>query len=774
MDAANSGCDDDPRILIPTTLTLYLVAGIVSLSLASLMAAIAHRQPGSWVLRNVSLGIFILAGGLTAAGFGAVLPRWTMVICANMTMISAGVVMYSGFAAYCAQQKPKLDRFGWGVVALTALPFWYWGLIEPNGNYRSVVFSLAAAVIIVRIPILLVRSAPTGSPRWPVLILAVLYSVFSIWMALRGVYLLMEEQPAAPLRGANPTSWITVFWYIVMISLLTACIIWLELRRASANQSPRFFQIGQRQHRAVFDFFEFFQNQLQLLWATVLILVLGIGGLMGLYSANSYELEQARLTQAATLSNDAYVSHSKQVVSQIDTLLNSVRSYYLRTGSPVETERFINALPFDRTTIDNVYIANAQANLVVSHDPTALGLSLAERDYFLFQKATPGDQIFISQVEVGLVTGKYHFRVARRISNPDGSFAGVVLCTVNPEAFAHHYRQLGAGLQNSATLLGVVDRKLRARTPQPQIDRWQTPVESPLWDALAQSESGVYTNKSSVDDIARVYVYKKIDDLPLVMVTGFSASDLATSVHNRARWPLLGALIALGMVVGLAWLLTVEIRQRNEQDNFMSMLSHELKTPLSVLRIALEQDTLSDSTRAYAQQSVHDLDTLIYRCLQADRLESRHQGIERQPCSLRELLADLQTACAAPQNLHLSVADLPIFSCDIPLLSIALNNLIDNALKYAATGSLVQINASSQTYRHRSGILISVANTPGTVGLPDANQVFKKYYRSPRAHSKTGSGLGLYLVHNVARQLGGWVHYVPSAGQVCFELWLPT
>ncbi len=758
----------------PYTLTLYLIAGASSIGLALLMTVIAYLQPGSWLLRNCAIGIYILAGGLTVAGFGSVLPRWSMVIGTNMALISAGAVMYSGFVAFCAQQKPKTDRFGWGVVALTALPFWYWGLIEPNGNYRSAVFSLAAAAINVRIPFLLMRAIHTSLRRVPIIALAALYGVFSVWMTVRGVYSLVAEQAPVALRGANPTRWITVFWYIVMITLFTACIVWLELRRITVDQSSRFFQIGLKGRRAFFDFFEYFHNQLQLLWATVIILVLGIGGLIGLYYTKSYELEQTRLTQAVQLSNDAFANHSKLIFTQIDTVLNAVRGFHMRTRSAADTEQFINIQPFDREIIDNVYITDDQARLVISHDPAALGRSISDRDYYLFHQTTVGDQIFISPVDAGRVTGKQHFRVSRRINNPDGSFAGVILCTINPESFARYYRALGIKSQNSASLINVADHKLLARVPEPKDDRWQAPVVSPLWDALSRSDSGIYDNKSAVDDVSRIFVYKKIDGFPLVIVTGFSLSDLKTSLHERVRWPLLGSLIGLGILVVLAWFLTVEIGHRNEQDKFMSMLSHELKTPLSVMRIALEQDVLSDSTRAYAQQSVHDIDALIHRCLQADRLQYRNQANERLPCCLPNLLEDLQAGCAAPQTLHISVADLPIFKCDIQLLSIALGNLIDNAQKYATAGSMVQISAKVHGNWHRSGILISVANTPGSVGMPDASQVFKKYYRSPRAHRKTGSGLGLYLVDKVARQLGGWVRYAPTAELVCFELWLPT
>ena len=74
----------------------------------------------------------------------------------------------------------------------------------------------------------------------------------------------------------------------------------------------------------------------------------------------------------------------------------------------------------------------------------------------------------------------------------------------------------------------------------------------------------------------------------------------------------------------------------------------------------------------------------------------------------------------------------------------------------------------------RSGVLISVANKPGLAGTPDPQQVFQKYYRNPAAHCKSGSGLGLYLVHNIIKLLGGWVSCHSSDDVVEFKVWLPV
>ncbi len=751
-----------------STLTLYLIAGALSISLGLLMMAFAHLRSGSGLMKNGAIAILMLSAALLVSAYGPELPRWMTVMGSNMVLLAAGAVLYSGFAAYCEQRKARVDRFGWGLTALTALPFWYWGLIEPDGNYRSAVFSFAAAAINARTAWLLLRQWLRHRRSVAVAALAILFSIFTAGMAARGVLAIMSPMPPANLRGANPTDWTTVAAYIVLISLMSISIMWMEIGRTQAQRREFSHRV-----ETVSGFSEYFRHRLLLLWAVVIVLVLAIASEAGLFYTKSFEWEQARLTQTAELSNDALVHHSMQIMTQVDTILHSVRSFYLRTHSIDETESFIHSLPFDKSVIDNVYVITGQGRILMSHDPLGGPLSAADRDYFVFHQSTTGDHIFIGSVESGLVTGKFHFRVTRRISNADGSFAGVVVGTVDPQAFSRYYQERLGGKQNSAALVGTSDKKFRARVPELASDRWQVPLASMLWEALQQAPAGNYKSTSAVDSIPRIFAYQKVGDLPLVMVTGFSQADIRDGVHERIRWLAAGSFTVLLIILILATLLTVEIRRRTEQDNFLSMLSHELKTPLSVLRMALSQDSLSERTRAHAQHSVQEMDAVIYRCLQADRLQQRGHAVARQACQLGDLLADLQTASPTPERLEVSAPDLPMLSTDPQLLSIAMNNLVENALKYSPAQSLVQVSARSQVHRRRPGILVVVSNAVGNVGMPEARQVFKKYYRGARAHSKTGSGLGLYLVHSVARLLGGWVRYAPTEGQVRFEFWLP-
>lgn len=219
--------------------------------------------------------------------------------------------------------------------------------------------------------------------------------------------------------------------------------------------------------------------------------------------------------------------------------------------------------------------------------------------------------------------------------------------------------------------------------------------------------------------------------------------------------------------------LDLERGQRETQNRFMSMLNHELKTPLSVIRMALAMKEITAVIKNIAQQSVQDIDAIVERCLQADRLEQQPLIPERQSCSVEQLLDELRTASAMPQRLLIQAEALPALETDPQLLRIAVSNLIDNALKYAEPQSLVHIDVSLFEHQGRRGILKCIANASGPAGMPDPQRVFDKYYRAPGAQGKSGSGLGLYLVRSVTEQLGGWIRYCPFENEVRFELWIP-
>jgi len=516
-------------------------------------------QPGTLIIRSWVLSVLLLSVGFFVSGIGPTLPVWATVIGTNIALLSSGPIIYSGFSAFFKRRQSMPNLWGWIIVALTVPAFCYWGLIEPNGIYRSMVFSLAAAAINFPTALLFGRNAVQRRCDIPTRVMAALFSVLTAWMTVRFTVLLLSAPPPPELRGANPTSWITVFGYIILMSLMTVCVMWMEANRLK----ERSVEITQNAGR-LSVFVDYFRNKLLLLWSAVTVLIVSVVSMLGIGYLNIRYSEKERMIRTAELANDAFVEHTIQITGQVETSLNAVRNFYKRTNSLPETETFIKNLGFDRSVIDNIYLIAADGRIVIAHDPKAIGRSVSDRDYFTFHRSNSIDRMFIASVEPGRVTGKHHFRITHRISNPDSSFGGIVLVAVNPEAFTHYYGRLMTGTQNIASLLSTDDRKLRARIPDPSPDRWSQPVDSPIWEMLQKRPSGLYENTSKVDSIRRIYVFKKIGELPLVMVTGFSNHELRHGIRERMSWLVITSVTILLFTLLLALLLSNEARRREE------------------------------------------------------------------------------------------------------------------------------------------------------------------------------------------------------------------
>lgn len=221
--------------------------------------------------------------------------------------------------------------------------------------------------------------------------------------------------------------------------------------------------------------------------------------------------------------------------------------------------------------------------------------------------------------------------------------------------------------------------------------------------------------------------------------------------------------------------------ERDQKDRFLAMLTHELRTPLSVIRLVLDSikpriSPADQAKLAHAQGATRDIDDVIERALQTDRMERGNLVIQPQPCELESFVAGIALNHPSGDRLEVHLPKQALLIVTDPLwLRTLLANLVDNALKYSAPGTFARLEVSPQPQGDRAGVSFRVINEPGPAGKPDAEFVFQKFYRSQGARRTSGSGLGLYLVAGLARELGGRVQLVGDSppGVVIFELWLP-
>ena len=212
-----------------------------------------------------------------------------------------------------------------------------------------------------------------------------------------------------------------------------------------------------------------------------------------------------------------------------------------------------------------------------------------------------------------------------------------------------------------------------------------------------------------------------------------------------------------------------ERAQRIEQSNFLKMLAHEMKTPLSVVRMAVGSERPSPRINDMADRAVRDMNGIIERLLQVEKLHDDQLSIQPATFNLVDMVHHLKEGLPFADRLVIESTAALVMESDARFVQIILSNLIDNAQKYGAANQPVRV----QIAECQNVIRIEIINQIGNAGVPDPLKVFDKYYRAPGAHERTGSGLGLYLTKALVDLLGGHINCRNENTLVCFVLTLP-
>jgi len=213
--------------------------------------------------------------------------------------------------------------------------------------------------------------------------------------------------------------------------------------------------------------------------------------------------------------------------------------------------------------------------------------------------------------------------------------------------------------------------------------------------------------------------------------------------------------------------------RREEQGKLMSMLTHEIKTPLSVLKLVIDQQVVGSDFEEYANRAVTNIDSIINKCIQLDRLDLNVIQIHKAKFNFLDLLkTTISDTRLANRFSIFQQADIDIES-DIQVLSIVISNLLGNAIKYSAPETEIVIDTEILDGNLPRCLQFSVQNVIGNMGAPDPELAFAKYYRGPSATMVSGSGLGLFLVRELTHVLGGEVKLSIKDNLITFTAWIP-
>jgi PAS domain S-box-containing protein len=224
-----------------------------------------------------------------------------------------------------------------------------------------------------------------------------------------------------------------------------------------------------------------------------------------------------------------------------------------------------------------------------------------------------------------------------------------------------------------------------------------------------------------------------------------------------------------------------DITQQKEmeqlQRDFVSIVSHELRAPLTAIKgfaktLVLKDEELSSATRreflATVNEQAERLARLVDDLLQVSRIDSKRVRVEWTEVSLPALLGDLMTQFHSKWGSRRITLDfgheLPAVRVDRAKLEEILINLIDNAIKYSPDDTPIRVSARIAGEE----IEVSVDDRGFGIAPEDVAQLFQKFQRisTPATRDIGGTGLGLYIVKGLVEAHGGrvWVESVPGAG----------
>ncbi|MFD2741806.1 MULTISPECIES: PAS domain-containing sensor histidine kinase [Sphingobacterium] len=231
--------------------------------------------------------------------------------------------------------------------------------------------------------------------------------------------------------------------------------------------------------------------------------------------------------------------------------------------------------------------------------------------------------------------------------------------------------------------------------------------------------------------------------------------------------------------------ITEQKKDEQRKDDFIGMVSHELKTPLTSLSaylqliqrdILLSQDFSMQTKVERSLRQVQYMNTLINGFLNISRLDSGKMVLDKSYFALSTLFSELEAELTNVIHSHFVVfkyGENIKISADREKISQVIYNLVGNAVKYSPAGSTIHVSCNNLNL---GMVEIQVSDEGMGISEQDQQQIFERYYRvkSSKMGSIAGFGIGLYLCKEILELHNGSIS-VESNGEkgTCFSIILP-
>lgn len=217
--------------------------------------------------------------------------------------------------------------------------------------------------------------------------------------------------------------------------------------------------------------------------------------------------------------------------------------------------------------------------------------------------------------------------------------------------------------------------------------------------------------------------------------------------------------------------------------DFVSNVSHEMKTPLSVIKNCaemLQMEHVTEERRLEYAKSIEDaagrMSDLISNILKLNKLENQRIVPQTETYDICRQLCDcilgFEEAWEAKEiEMEVDMEDVALVEADENFLELVWNNLLSNAVKFTEPGGLITVRQITEEEK----VKVSVTDTGCGISEDNVKHIFDKFYQGDTSHATEGNGLGLALVYRVLTLMEGEIQVDSEVGKgTTFTVTLPA